>query len=259
MQKVQIIIPCINLWAKYTKPCIDSVVKACKGIDHRILLVDNGSFDETKIEAGKLVSDTFSHKRFEINEGCSRAWNFGINDAFERGYTHVLVLNNDVLIHPESIEMLLARFRVEPEVAMATMMDITGECVTPGSIFNKDKLDKIGVLETEHPCFSGFMINRKCWEIVGEFDEGFYPAYYEDNDYHRRINLSGMIAIVCPLSLFYHYGSRTTLEALPRKIDSSQAHRYFVEKWGGNPDSESLYKQPFNNMFNGIDWTKQSS
>src|ERR1041385_5581337 len=233
--KVQIIIPTINLWKKYTEPCIQSVFKACEGLDYRILLVDNASTDETLIEAGKLVSDKFAHKRNERIWGCAETWNWGIKDAFERGYDYVFVINNDVLLHPESIKQLLNRFEqskkhdegVEREfysdhymrdsflenIAMITCMDVTGECPQPQAVFDLAIFDKANVPESEHPCFSGFMIDRRCWEKVGVFDENFKPAYYEDNDYHYRINLARLKAIVLPTSLFYHYGSRTNLEA----------------------------------------------
>ena len=29
-------------------------------------------------------------------------------------------------------------------------------------------------------------IRRSTWDVVGRFDEGFYPAYYEDADYCYR-------------------------------------------------------------------------
>lgn len=47
MTKIQIVIPCINLWSKYTKNCINSIKTK---YEYRILLIDNGSTDETKEE-----------------------------------------------------------------------------------------------------------------------------------------------------------------------------------------------------------------
>lgn len=260
MPKVQIVIPSINLWKKYTKPCIDSIKTK---YEHRILLIDNASNDQTLIEAGKLVSNTFAHKRNETRWGCAESWNYGIKDAFERGYDYVLVLNNDVLLHPEAIDRLVDRFEKinscvgdeegikyfneNKNLALVTCMDVTGECHNaPDLIFELNAKEKESCPESEHPCFSGYMINRKCWETVGQFDENFKPAYYEDNDYHYRINLAGMKAIVVPTSMFYHYGSRTNLEAYGKPfIDSSSNHRYYREKWGGDPTMET-YKTPFN-------------
>lgn len=252
MPKVQIVIPCINLWNKYTRACIESVKTK---YPYRIMLIDNASEDETLTEASKLVSDTFAHYRSEERMSFSKSCNVGIRDAFERGYDYVFVLNNDTLLHPDAIDNLVMRFLDEERrtqnpnhnLAMATCMDVTGECRgEPQAVLKLDVAEKIAVPETEHPCFSGFMINKMCWEKVGEFDENFKPAYYEDNDYHYRINLAGLKAIVLPTSMFYHYGSRTQLEAIGRPLATGTSNmQYYIKKWGGLPGRE-IYKTPFN-------------
>ncbi len=35
-------------------------------------------------------------------------------------------------------------------------------------------------------------IRRSTWDVVGRFDEGFYPAYYEDADYCYRTHRKGI-------------------------------------------------------------------
>jgi GT2 family glycosyltransferase len=255
MPKVQIVILCINLWDKYTKPCIDSVKTK---YEHRLLLIDNGSTDATQLEATKLISPTFGYIRNEERKAVAESWNIGVKDAFNNGYDYVFILNNDTLLHPEAIDRLLERFEWEnnelaaarkdgdKEMVMATCLDVTGESGIPNGIFGLSIEPKLACPESEHPCFSGFMINRFCWDRVGQFDENFKPAYYEDNDYHYRINLAGLKAIVVPTSMFYHYGSRTNAEAFDKPfIDSSPNHMYYREKWGGDPTLET-YKTPFN-------------
>lgn len=275
--RVQIVIPGINLWNKYSKPCIDSIKTKH---EYRILFVDNASTDETLVEAGKLVSDTFSHKRNEMIWCCSKVWNYGINDAFERGFDYVLVLNNDVLLHPDAIDRMVDRFiqaqenqvkmgtqnvfkdhvenkdtkdndwiRESEILGMVTCMDIRGECHVPSEIFDKKSEDYEKVPEAEHPNFSGFMINKLCWQKVGAFDEKFVPCYFEDNDYHYRIKLAGLKAITLPTALFYHFGSATQNEALEEPICPGPVFErnrdYFKEKWGGLPGDE-LFDKPFN-------------
>lgn len=270
MSKVQIVIPAINLWNSYTRACIESIKTKH---EYRILLIDNASTDETRVEAEKMVSDRFSHKRNEERWACAKSWNYGVRDAFDRGFEYVLVLNNDVILHPDAIDSLVERFEVfnAPEIidpikslAMVTCLDMRGESVE-GNTERPDKMlsfNKDDVPETEHPCFSGFMINKQCWEKVGEFDEGFAPAYFEDNDYHNRINLAGMKAIVYPPAMFYHYGSKTTTEGLkpdPETHKRFEANRsYYVGKWGGQPGREG-YKTPFNNPNFSLKGTKQNN
>lgn len=246
MSKIQIIIPCINLWEKYTKQCIESIKTTH---DYRILLIDNASTDETLVEAGKLVSNTFSHLRNNEKLSCAQSWNVGVKDAFERGYEYVLILNNDIILHPTAIDTLVKRFE-KGDAAMVTCMDVRGE-TTP------DALQYITpnpeTPEAEHPNFSAFMISTEYWDKIGEFDEEFFPAYFEDNDAHYRMKLAGLRAIVLPTALFYHYGSRTQNEAsgTGAPIVSSPAFErnrwYYTQKWGGPPGQER-YTIPFNKI-----------
>lgn len=258
--KIGVVLPVHNLWKAYTKPCLDSLKSKH---ELRIVLVDNGSSDETSQEAQKLVGNNFIHRRNLVNLGCSPAWNWGVRDSFEKGCDYVIVLNNDTLLHPEAIDRLVDRFEKEKElgktdIVMITCLDATGECVIPTLVFGLNASEKEGVPESEHPCFSAFMINRKCWEEVGEFDEGFFPAYYEDNDYHYRIKLAGLKAVTLPSAIFYHYGSRTQNESESKPIaNSGDTGKYFFRKWGDMPGRE-LYKNPFNVEQRSLRWTQQT-
>lgn len=247
MPKVQIVIPCINLWNKYTKACLESIKTK---YDYRILLIDNNSTDETETEAGKLVSNIFAHKRNTQCWSCSKSWNFGIQDGFDRGFDYIIVLNNDIILHPEAIDKMIERFeQAEENLAMITCLDIREESNPPETFLKWGADEKAEANESEHPNFSAFMINRKTWDKIGGFDEGFAPCYFEDNDYHHRIKLADMKAICLPTAMFYHYGSRTQNEALDKPIcpgSAFEANRgYYKSKWGGVPGRETFSK-PFN-------------
>lgn len=261
--KVGVVIPSINLWAKFTKPCIDSVKTK---YDYRIVLVDNGSTDETREEAGKLVSATFTHKRNEQNVGCQGAWNYGIKDSFEHGCDYVLVCNNDILLHKDAIDKLVDRFESSKTsdehltLAMVTAMDIRGELPIPTMIDALNTDFKANCAEAESPNYSAYMISKLYWDKIGEFDLGFFPAYFEDNDSHYRMKLAGLKAIVYPPAMFYHFGSRTQNEAGPGPLVSGslfEANRnYFIDKWGGAPSQEK-YQNPFNDEKKHLSWTLQ--
>lgn len=40
--------------------------------------------------------------------------------------------------------------------------------------------------------YSCFVMKEEVWETVGEFDDSFYPAYWEDTDYLYRLKLLGI-------------------------------------------------------------------
>lgn len=260
--KVGIVMPCINLWDKYTFPALQSVataqrIAAEKGIVTDVLLLDNGSTDSTQEQASQRAGITY-HRNDEM-WGFQRSVNFGVKHFLDKGYDYVLVLNNDIVLHEQAIARLVERMG-RGGVAMATCLDATGECQrNPANLARVSDKEKEACAETENPCFSAFMVSRECWEKVGEFDEIFFPAYYEDNDYHYRINLAGLKAITYPPAIFFHWGSATQLEAIGRPLtDSSNQHAQYVRKWGGNPGQEQ-FKHPYNDESISITRVKQSA
>lgn len=101
-------------------------------------------------------------------------------------------------------------------------------------------------------------IGRECLEKIGIFDTNFFPAYYEDNDYIRRMELAD---IHDPMG----YSTRLPKNPIEAhtmgdahalksgvKVNMMACFNYFVEKWGRGPDYSSkenrdkMYKHPFN-------------
>lgn len=259
--KIAIVVPVMNLWRAYTKPCLDSARSKAHSIEFYV--IDNASTDGTRRAMEELErTDPRMHLIHNSqNIGCGPAWNFGIGTAFTKGSDYVLVINNDILLHENAIDRLVERFeRKERDVVMVTALDVRGEVPLPTMIDALDDRDKESTEESEAPNFSAFMINRTCWEEVGEFDNGFFPAYFEDNSYHYRMRLLGFRAIVYPPALFYHYGSRTQNESLEKPIVPGnffeKNRAYFVEKWGGPPGDEK-YDHPFNDKKKSLKWVLQ--
>jgi GT2 family glycosyltransferase len=268
--KVEIIVPTINLWNQYTKQCVNSLMDAmmrakAHNIDCHLTLIDNASTDETKEEATKMNSSLFLYIRNEERWGFQKSVNVGVNEGIKMGAELFLICNNDITIHPEAIWRLVERFTKEP-AGMVTCMDIRGEMqeknLIPALIGTLDANEKESCPEAPHPNFSAFMVSRACWEAVGEFDEVFFPAYFEDNDYHYRMKMMEVPAIVLPTAMFYHYGSRTQNEAngngqpiVPGPLFENN-RAFYVKKWGGLPGQEK-FDRPYNNPDSLLTATKQ--
>lgn len=244
--RIQIVIPVSNLWSQYTVPCVASIRTS---FDHRVLVIDNASSDETNREARARVSPAFGYHRNGANLGVARAWNDGIRDAFERGYDLVVVLNNDVVLHAECIDRLAASLCSAKNYALVSAVDVREEFTSPELMLRSDPRAREGIEDSDSPNFAAFVMNRNCWETVGPFDENFFPAYFEDNDYHLRITLAGLRAVCHPAAMFYHFGSRTQFQARDRPLVPrarfEQNQYYYFRKWGGLPGQERFAK-PFN-------------
>lgn len=190
----------------------------------------------------------YIQKNWIVNRGVSGAWNDGINQAFDDHCNYVLVINDDVVLSP---------FTIDSQIKVLNEKFEDGIVLTSGwHTLPPDNNDAYSMSEyPEMPDsshwppgadFACFMISPRCWHEVGEFDEKFYPAYFEDNDYHRRILMSGYKAITVVKAPYYHYGSRTQNSI--NVVNSEQFLKnkeYYVSKWGGEPGAE-IYSIPFN-------------
>lgn len=264
MKKILITIAFINLWKEYTKPLLENlknIVLPNTQHDIKVILINNGSTNFISQNDDKAYSFFDSIVQFNENKGAQFVWNLGINEGFRQKFDYTLTLNNDVLLHKASINKLVERFE-KGGVGMVTCMNMRGQVKKPEDIYLLKTEDYEKTDESESPDFSAFMSDKKAWETVGEFDTGFYPAYFEDNDYHYRMKLLGIKAINFPQALYYHYGSRTLNEVLEKRpgvpsLLFIKNQQYYTLKWGGLPGQEK-YKHPFNNIRNSVKWTKQN-
>jgi glycosyltransferase involved in cell wall biosynthesis len=186
---------------------------------------------------------------YQLDLPLSGAWNLGINKALNLGVDYVLVINDDILFSPWTIDNLVSTFeRADENIIMVTGHNVRGEITDAEEIFSWPQ--PLEPVERDNPDFACFLVRPTIFDIVGTFDETFSPAYFEDNDYHRRISLAGRRAVCTTSAPYYHYGSKTQnadpiFPTVPPFIfQANQLH--YVNKWGGSPGAEA-YNTPFNN------------
>jgi len=201
--------------------------------------------------------ETFIIPNYRLQLPLSEAWNVGIKKAFEKSHDAVLVMNDDVLLAPNTIDALYFALK-NTEYAMVTAHNIRGSMGDPHFILNHPDIDK-SPKQCGGPDFACFMIGWGAWNHVGRFDENFKPAYFEDNDYHRRIILSSMEACSIDTAPYYHYGSQTqnaTANPVVSGDNFDRIRNYYIAKWGGESGMEA-FTTPYNNPeFNWKDWEK---
>jgi len=139
---------------------------------------------------------------------------------------HVLIVGDDVRLHKDTL--------VEME---------------------RVALGGAGFVRSGHaPAFSCFLLARWLFEKVGPFDERFWPAYFEDNDYHRRMKLLGYDFATAPVS-YDHVGSATIKSFSEAEMSTHHARfeankQKYIAKWGGPPHAE-VFTVPFNGRGQG--------
>jgi hypothetical protein len=189
------------------------------------LIIDNG---DTPLGA---ISG-FEIRRPPKNTGCAGAWNMICHAAFNEFHSDSAVLvNADCTVLRDTFASLFAA-----------------------------------------PCgfvcahaFGCFRIDREVWLRVGPFDEEFYPAYWEDTDYRRRLRLAGIVfdewpveevEVIYPGRARYRSGIVHGKNAAePYQGWTGEKSTWFqqrlvineqryVDKWGGVPGTER-FQVPF--------------
>jgi GT2 family glycosyltransferase len=128
-----------------------------------LLVIDNGA--SVMAEPLELqLNDNFAkvtHLRMPANLGVAGSWNLGIK-SFPYA-NRWFIVSNDVVFRPGALEKL----------ATARRDEIT--------------------LTADAPNWQAFVLGDEAVTDLGLFDEcGFYPAYFEDNDYMRRAAFAGV-------------------------------------------------------------------
>lgn len=184
----------------------------------------------------------------------AKSWNYAIKRlCVDEGYDAVIIMNDDVVLRPTT-GMELAMALLEQQYRMGydrELLLISARHANHGDMFTDEvnwKLLNAKKPEFQPgPDFSCFATTRKLLDVIGPFDEHFNPAYYEDNDMHRRIQLAGFEAYA--FAPYWHYRSMTVRTSNERAAMMAAAQArgrdYYIAKWGGIPGQET-YVTPFN-------------
>ncbi len=188
-------------------------------IEHRIVVVDNGSTDDTR---GRLRAGWPSVRLecFEDNRGFAEACNRGV--AAGSGEI-VVLLNNDVDVRADFLERLVAPLHADAAVgSVAALMLQPGERLVDSAGLTADvtlgsfpRLQGLDATEArrERPLLAGpagtaAAYRRSAWEQVGGLDEAIF-AYMEDFDLALRLRSAGWKTVLAADAVGVHLGSAT--------------------------------------------------
>lgn len=239
----------------------EAAIRDClsQSIDVRILLIDQGSTPEnyTKVFSWQVDERIFVWRHMPPLPALAATWNHALRFIWSMGQREVLVVNNDVRLHPETYAWLkviqqnsgawfvtgvgVRQEQFNPALDLAVGLSLKGN--------GREDTGNMAHIPIGGPDFSCYLINERCHRYF-QFDEQFIPAYHEDNDYHRRLQLAGFGSKIFGVNLpFLHYGSATinrspeVKAAWGPKFAACQA--YYTQKWGGLPGHET-FTTPFN-------------
>jgi tetratricopeptide (TPR) repeat protein/GT2 family glycosyltransferase len=213
-----------------TRTLIESALKKCR---HRATFA---VFSHSRLTAKQQELEELAGRRdlvlfdYGTNRGLSKSWNEGVLWGFENGHQVVLVVNEDVVFGDGDLTRL-----VDAAYEQRDKFLVMGRCFHE----NEDRWSP-----SEYGCFA---VNPPALEILGCFDENFFPIYYEDCDYRRRARLAGLAPGYCDRVSIRHAGSSALKQpavARQNRLTYAANRAYYMRKWGGENGSETLEK-PF--------------
>jgi len=217
--------------ANCIEACLSSLLPAKTW---RIVLVDNASTDKTVYKARRLAPE-LSIQVNRQNVGFGAAVNQGCRIADGNVF---LILNPDIAAQPHSLDKLLEAVSADgvgaaggllaessgqaqvgftlrrfPTLASALAEVMLLNRLWPNNSINRKyrclDLDHSKVQEVEQPAGACLAIMKEAWKDVGGFDESFFPVWFEDVDFCRRLHDRGWKIVFCPEAAFAHIGGHS--------------------------------------------------
>ncbi|MDL2216818.1 glycosyltransferase family 2 protein [Desulfovibrio sp. OttesenSCG-928-M14] len=217
-----VIIPIFNHW-NLTRDCLLSLKEHTPDFDFEVIVIDNGSSDESAAAltplGESLFGPRFTRLRFEENRNFGPACNAGARVA---SAPLLFFLNNDTLLTPGWAPPLLAAFERNSRLGAAG----------PLLLYEDDTVQHMGVVfglgnvahlyqyfPKDHTAVkasrvfqaltgAALMMPAKLFADLDGFFEGFINGF-EDVDLCLRLGARGLTLRFVPDSVIYHLESRT--------------------------------------------------
>ncbi|HMF54002.1 MAG TPA: glycosyltransferase family 2 protein [Edaphobacter sp.] len=185
----------------------------------RILIVDNGSEQESLAQLRPLVKDRVELLESPRNNGFTGGCNLGIKRALELDAKYIWLLNNDAVVERHTLSSIVALAEKDPAIGLVTpQIAVLGEdrlTFAGGVISVKDGIYN----ETHDPAVAeewnakypdcglvigtAMLVRAELARRIGGLDERFF-AYFEDIDYSVRSREAGFRNLVDPNSVVCH-------------------------------------------------------
>ena len=208
-----------------TLECLSSLLGG-QDIPFNVLVWDNGSRDNTLVRVKEIFPDVLTYDS-ESNLGVAGGRNASAKMAIqELGATHILFLDNDILVEPGFVGALYEPFERESQLGQTQAklrfmhnhnLINDGGGAQISFVFWRVKPVGFGEVDhgqydAPHPCIScggAMMVRSDVFQQLNGFDPLFGPFGPEDLDFSLRLQKAGYKAMYIPKAVGYHQVSHT--------------------------------------------------
>lgn len=220
-----IIIPVFNKIA-YTLSALKALSKLSEA--HEIIIIDNGSTDETQFELSKINNSNIKYIRNEENTFHSKACNQGFRVSTG---DNILFLNNDIRIKSNHNNW------AEPIIAACNSVNgLVGP--TMGQLDNNLNFIKESNQQLSGNSYIGgwcIAANREIWNKLdidgnGQIWNEEFPFYFNDTDLSFRARKNNIPLTVVPLPDVVHFGKISAAQINIHKL-YTDGRKVFLKNW----------------------------
>ena len=236
------------------EPLFNSILSSKHDVRSYVFLHGQDARLRAKLEA--IIASTNSrYFPYGANRGVSRSWNEGLHASFDDGNEATLLVNDDLFFYEggfdEFADFVLSERRRVPHFGTISAFGMdtgTAGPVGAGKFYQRPHWQGAACMA----------VGEGAIEAIGYFDQNFWPAYFEDADYFRRLELSGIPTLWDERILLEHNRSQTIrADFLLKRLHDERTRRneqYYIRKWGGlrgwggpdAPPGQELFTHPFN-------------
>lgn len=223
-----------------TLACLESLSEIRRvTIAVHTLVIDNAS-DVDPREALYERFPTVEVVRSERNLGFAAGCNVGVERALAAGADYVLLLNNDTIVAPDFLEMLVAYAELRPEVGIVGPLICYADqpervwfagarIILALGYFEHRYLNRHRDIVPTHPVATDYvtgccmLIATPVFRAIGQLDDKFF-AYFEDADLCICARKFGFKVMFLPTSVIWHKESASTRRGLTEGTTSPLKH-----------------------------------
>ena len=221
--KVSIITPNYNGF-KYLEVYFKSLIQN-KDYISDIVIVDNGSSDESVDYINKIINNDYPIEIKLIINSENKGFAEGVNQAIKASKSEYLfLLNNDIELESDAVKNLVQCMEIDDNTFSVSskmvqynnrnLIDDTGDSYTLLAYTkklgnNQDINTRSDYCEVFSTCAGAGLYKKSLIEDIGYFDGEFF-AYMEDVDLSYRAQIYGYKNYYCPNAIVYHIGSATS-------------------------------------------------
>lgn len=242
---VSIVVIAFNRLQK-TKNCVESILKYTNSSDYELILVDNGSSDET---INYFTNISFKNKKIiKITKNLQMSFATVKGVALCQG-RFISILANDLIMTKDWLKNILLCFESDKKIGMVCTMSSNISNLQDAQLtFNSfEEMQERAAQYNVSDCKKwherlrlitvGTVFRRECLDICGNFDYGFYHDFIDD-DITFQIRRAGYKTVLCKDVFIYHdhpFGSDKNTGELEKSLEKGRndfkTKYYGIDAW----------------------------